>query len=995
MRCPNWIVKSLLTAIIIFTMFPAPVFATPATQGEDPKAEADTLFAQGTELLNSFQYRTALEKFEEALPLYRKAHDRRGEGRCLGYIGFVKYYLGDYAGALEAYEAALPIAQSIGDRSGEATILYTIGEIHRSLGQYPQALGYLQQALAIVQDRGDRSGERATFNNLGAVYADLGQYEQALDYLRQALEVQQELGDRTEEARTFNNIGLVYKELGQYHLALDYLRRALVIVQEVGDRVVETTTLNNVGLVYAGLGQYHQALGYFQQSLMISQQIGDRGGEARIFNNIGSVYHELGQYHQALDYFQQALPMLQGIGDQAGTIDVFMNLGASHSHLEQYQQALDYLQQALAAAEGIGYQAGTVTILNNIGVVYTENAQYKQALLYFQRALTISEQIGQLEQEGIMWNNIGTVFYFWGQYDQALDYYEQALAIFQEIGEPANEMIALGSIGSVYEQQGDNTRAISDYRQAIEVMESLRGEIKVEELKVSFAAGQVPVYEHLIGLLWDEGQFHVAFNYAERARARAFLDQLAGSGVDFRAGVAADLLERERTLRAEIGGLRQQLLTLRNRPQSEWDSDAIAAARTELTARESEYAQLLTEIKLQSPEVASLVSVDVASLADVQNLLDGDTTLVEYFVTEDRTLAFIITRNSSETVAIDVSRDDLTQAITTFRDFASLDEPQPVSLSQLYTWLIAPLKDKLKTPLVGIIPHGVLHYLPFAALTDGERYLSDDYALFTLPSASALRFIHEKRKPNADTLLALGNPTISETLPALHYAEQEVKTIADLYKIQPLVGNAASESAMKSQVGSASILHVAAHGEYNPSNPLFSVLYLAGDADDDGRLEVHEIYGLDLTKATDLVVLSACKTDVGAVSAGDEVVGLNRAFLYAGTPTVIASLWNVDDEATTFLMGRFYTHLRQGMGKAEALQAAQTEVRNNLKWAHPYYWAAFVLTGDAGKMTGITPGKLAEPVSVNTGLLIILVMALGLLLWVGFRTSRHPHAHSG
>jgi len=200
---------------------------------------------------------------------------------------------------------------------------------------------------------------------------------------------------------------------------------------------------------------------------------------------------------------------------------------------------------------------------------------------------------------------------------------------------------------------------------------------------------------------------------------------------------------------------------------------------------------------------------------------------------------------------------------------------------------------------------------------------------------------------------------------------------------------------MKSQVGSASILHVAAHGEYNPSNPLFSVLYLAGDADDDGRLEVHEIYGLDLTKATDLVVLSACKTDVGAVSAGDEVVGLNRAFLYAGTPTVIASLWNVDDEATTFLMGRFYTHLRQGMGKAEALQAAQTEVRNNLKWAHPYYWAAFVLTGDAGKMTGITPGKLAEPVSVNTGLLIILVMALGLLLWVGFRTSRHPHAHSG
>jgi CHAT domain-containing protein len=163
----------------------------------------------------------------------------------------------------------------------------------------------------------------------------------------------------------------------------------------------------------------------------------------------------------------------------------------------------------------------------------------------------------------------------------------------------------------------------------------------------------------------------------------------------------------------------------------------------------------------------------------------------------------------------------------------------------------------------------------------------------------------------------------------------------------------ATESAVRSKAGQASIIHLAAHGEFNPYNPLFSAIHLAGDAQNDGRLEAHEVYGLDLTAATELVVLSACQTNVGAVSAGDEVVGLNRAFIYAGTPTVIASLWNVDDAATALIMERFYTHLRSGANKGEALRQAQIEVR--AKYPHPFYWAAFVLTGDADSTVQVKP----------------------------------------
>jgi CHAT domain-containing protein len=261
--------------------------------------------------------------------------------------------------------------------------------------------------------------------------------------------------------------------------------------------------------------------------------------------------------------------------------------------------------------------------------------------------------------------------------------------------------------------------------------------------------------------------------------------------------------------------------------------------------------------------------------------------------------------------------------------------------------LITPLKPYLTTNKLIIVPHGILHYLSFAALTDGNRYLIDDYTLVNLPSASVLRFLPkkrtEKRKRHTNTLLALGNPTTTQRLSNLPSAEEEVKKISLLYATFPLIGSAATESAVLSKSATTEILHLAAHGEFNSFNPLFSTIHLAADKEADGRLEVYEIYGLDLTQSTNLVVLSACQTQLGGLSQGDELVGLNRAFLYAGTRNIIATLWSVDDGTTGAVMEKFYSHLRQGMSEAEALRTAQIDVRK--EHPHPYYWAAFVLTG--------------------------------------------------
>ena len=579
------------------------------------------------------------------------------------------------------------------------------------------------------------------------------------------------------------------------------------------------------------------------------------------------------------------------------------------------------------------------------GIEQYKTSQFQAAIESWQEELGIYRQLENRQGEARSLNNLGFAYRRLEQYRKAIEFHQQSLSLAKELEDLPGEARSLNNLGLAYRRLGQSRKAIEFYKQAIKVKESIQGDIKVEELKTSYANQQVNTYENLINLLWNQKDFEAAFNYVERARAKAFLDQLANEKIDFRAGADSKLLEQEQDLKDQINALSQELITLRNGPKNQWDNDRIAETENNRTALRKDYQDLLVQLKIQSPEIASLISVEVASLPEIQGLLDADTTLVEYFVTDERTLAFIITRNSFKTVPLNVTRQQLTEELTLFQDFADLDEPHPLELKNLHDWLIVPLQAHLNTTTISIVPHSILHYLPFAALTDGQQYLSDNYALLSLPSASILRYLPDKGKSTTGSLLALGDPTIPGLSPLTH-AQKEVETIANLFKTKALVGKAATESALRSRAKQSGIIHLAVHGEYNQNNPLFSAIRLLEDTQHDGSLEVHEVYGLDLTSTTNLVVLSACQTKIGELSRGDEVVGLTRAFLYAGTPTIIASLWNVDDRATGLLMKQFYSHWQQGMNKAEALQQAQKDLRET--YPHPYFWAAFSLTGDAG-----------------------------------------------
>lgn len=911
-----------------------------------PYGEADSHAFLGLALAAAGNYGAAKGHFEQALTIAVAVGNRYLEGQTEQNLGRVHLELGAYAAAEEHLTHALEIAREYSDRPGEAGILGLFGQVYAARGEFDLALDYFDEALTNFRDLGDQAGTGIVLGDVGAVYLAQGQYARAQAAFDQGLESAILLDDLSQQAVLLTNIGTLVAAQGQGTRALALFEQAEAIAREVDNKTAIAATRANAGLTYWQTGQYNAALIAQRDALELVQESGNRAAEGTILMNIGLVYQSLGLSNVAYDYFLRALEIQETIGAAAGRATTLNALAHLHLVIGDRQSAADMFEEALQLSRQLGLQAQTAVAMNNLGLVQAADGEYAAAQQLFTGALTIAQSMGDRRLEATLLANLGELAYDNGDLDVAGDQLQRAQSIEEEIGDWNGLGGTLMALGRLHEATGDIQGAFDAYTRAIEIHESLLNAINVEEFKICFACLSNDVYAHMISLLVREDRPAEAFVYMERARARALLDQLTNGKVDIRRGADKALLDREYELRAQIRAARMQLLELRNQPVRKWDLTTIQATQDDLNVMEATYANLLTDLKLQSPEVAGLVSVDTTSLTEAQQRLDDETTLLVYYIAGDELLASVLTRTSFDLRVLTAPPAEVAAAIADFRAFISLDEPYDPNLQQLQAWLIDPIEDLLVTPKLGIVPHDVLHYLPFAALTDGTTFLGERYDLFTLPAVSLLPQIDHNGEESAPSVLVVGDPDIDAPLAVLPFAAQEASAIADLYQTQPLLHRQATETTIVAQAEGATIIHLAVHGEYNAGNPLFSALHLASDEANDGRLEVHEIYGLDLREQTRLIVLSACETQRGVLSGGDEVVALSRAFFFAGTPSVVATLWNVDDAATARLMQEFHQGLRQGMPKAAALAAAQAAVRQD--YPHPFYWAAFVLTGDGG-----------------------------------------------
>lgn len=926
-------------------------------QLNDRRGEARTLTTLGLIYYVLADYEQALDHCQQALPIFQEIEDQEWEARALNYTGLLFHYgLADYEQALVYYEQALSIARKTGDQKREAGILRSIGMVHRNLYDYDQALSYLQQALSMQEDL-DSHGSAITLKSFGDIYSyNLSDYSQALGYYEQALPLFRQNHDTDGEAKTLDSIGAVYDDLGDYGQALDYYQQALTIFQEIGLQKSEAVTLDNLGRTYRALDNYELALAHFQQALAIERKIGDLSNEAVTLGNIGKLYQVLSDYEKALDYYQQALSIAQDIGDRYGEAATLDNIGQTLIDLKEYEHALVYLQQALAIRQEIGDRAGEATTLSNIGVIHQAGKEYDQALTYYQQALSTWQEIGNPAPEATLLNNIAAIHRDLGDYEQAADYFQRSLSIKREIGDRSGEAATLENMAILYEDQGQREQALEYSLQAIAIVESIHSEFKTEALKTTFATSVSDEYHCVVRQLLSLDREKEAFHYAERAQARTFLTLMGNQRPAPKGSEDPDLLQREAQLREELAALETRLQEEAAQSTGQRDQQIIAQIIADQEIRRQEYEETLTQLQFTNPEYAALISVNPLTLDEAQTLLReqiSDVTLVSYFIGKKEIVIFVIGPDVFHVESVKVDRENLRELVAQVYLGASaqMSVPWQEPVQALYKLLIAPVQSYLPPanqstpPRLGIVPHDLLHYLPFGLLYDGKNALLEGYTLFYAPSVSSLRFILDHRHPEADTLLALANPD-APGAPHLHYAVEEAQAVAALYETQPLIGDDATEARFKAEAGRYGLIHIAAHSDYNPANPLFSAILLQPGGGEDGRLETHEVFNLDLSQ-TDLVALSACQTHLGELSAGNELVGLERAFIRAGSPSLLTTLWPVNDAATAQLMERFYTHLRAGAPKAEALREAQMEMRT--EHPAPFYWAGFVLVGDCGE----------------------------------------------
>jgi len=917
----------------------------------DAASEAQTLNDAANVYATWGDYTRADDLYRQALHTFIAVGDRENEGAAWNNLGNLALLTGEFAAAQEHYAQAIEIWRELGLPEREAASLNGLGLAWREVGDYGRALDSFEQALEIARQLHEAPEEQGdALNNIGTVHYAQGHLALALDYFEQALELYREPPNPLKEAAGMNNLGSVYAELGEYQTALDYFARSRAVGEQLRVQPVVVKSLLNAAAVHLQQGASQEAIAGLTRSLDYLEQAGEKPTLAMVHSNLGAAYLKLGDIDQAAYHLEQARQLFESLGHFEGLAYAAANLGWMALQQGDWQAAEAYLRQSLTAWETAGNPVGRARALGNLGAVVAAQGDYEQALVYQLEALALSEQAGTQADQARLLVMVGASTLGLDEMALAGSYAQEALALAQTLGDPSAEIAARVLLGMVEDAAGHPESAYTHALAAIRTLEDLHAAITVGALKSSFMSTMADAYALAVQLAFETGQPEAAFWHAEQTRARALLDQLANRRLG-RSGTGP--VEQENDLRLEITALDEQLRQARSAPALERHQEQVERLDQRLSAARQAYTHVLQDLRVQDPAYEALVTgrVPAGVLAEVQARLDQNTTLLEYFVAEDRTLVFVVAHESFQVIALGIGRQELRERTAQLRGLlaskAAWDlPPKQKALEWFYGTLLAPALPYVTGNTLGIVPHDALHYVPFAALSDGQHSLIERFTLFYLPAASVLPFLPPRPAVMEHPALVLAHPGVGG-LPRLVYASAEARTIAALYDTPPRIEQEATEGAVKTEAGAYAVLHIAAHGELIAASPLFSALRLAPGELEDGRLEVQEIYEMDLSH-TSLVVLSACQTQIDPAARGEEWVSLQRAFLHAGTPSVVASLWSVDDEATRELMTRFHRRLRAGQTKAEALRLAQLEVRE--RYPDPYFWAAFTLAGDPGAL---------------------------------------------
>jgi tetratricopeptide (TPR) repeat protein len=855
---------------------------------------------------------TNRRKCSDAVPLYEtsaRLFSRAGELRELGRTRVAQAenltYLSDYGLAQEMAREAHRLLRSHGDADDVARVHIFAGNLLNRLNRYRDALEEYDQARRLLGEGGsDPLVVAAVEMNRASPLVELNRFEEALESL--------------ERARAYCN------------------RHSIPVWSDILDR--------NIARLYFSVGRYSDALRSLAGARARYESSGDAHRRALCDQASAEIYLHLNLFTEAGDLAERARATFRGSGSRFEVAQCLGLLGMARSEQGDptarncFLEAMDSFRE-----EGhLVYVASTSLQLARLDLRTGDDAR---ALEHARRAVEGFEAAG-LDVRAAYGRVIAA------EAERGLGFDDAALegarrALDQLSGYHAGWVSyqARALLASILARGGRRDEAERLYRMAIADIESLRGNLELDEFRTSFGRDKYEVYEALIALRIDAGDTEDAFRLVERSRSRTLLDLLGhGTRSIWITPDEGPARQEVRKLGEELNGLYSRL----SQPGSTTGrSVPNEALRESIRERERKMVELLRRAASEEEPWAALEARPGADISEVQALLAEDETLIEYYTIRDRFCAFVVDRRGLDFVAdlapvaeVERSLKGLGFQLSKFhlgedylRDREGLLlEATRFHLRNLYRMLVEPLERRVGSPSLVVVPHGLGHSVPFHALYDGTAHLVDRYDLVYAASSTVLGICRRAPEPRGGRDLVLAVPDAA-TPAILDEAEmlRDLLPDADVF-----IGEEATGEVLARFGASARRVHIAAHGVFRRDNPMFSSLKLGSS-----WLNLVDVFNLKL--GSELTTLSACESGMSGLYGGDELLGLTQGFLYAGTPSLLVSLWRVNDRSTSRLMKRFYQELERGTPKPASLRQAMLEVKAD--HPHPYYWAPFVLLG--------------------------------------------------
>lgn len=908
-----------------------------------------------------------------AFELAQKIKNVEGQAICLENLGILYWNIGRLEDSLGSYQKALFIAErhnlnELKKRCQNAIEIYKLyreGKDFRASNEHSKSIESFKRAIFMSRQLGCQEHELKCLRQLSLSYEDSNNLKEFFYLNEVALKIAGNINHKREEGRCLINIGNFFRRVANYSQALNYYDEALNISKNTKDKKDESICLNNIGIIYQGLGDYERALEYLKNALIIDQYLKDDINISMDLNNIGAIF--------------------RAKGINSGHQDELCR------SLYYFNKCLRYTRNSICMKDKIKIKKKTeVQALNNIGTVLIDLKNMNKAKEYLLLGHRKAVEIKDSEIRSMVLVNLGIVYLNQNNYKESKESFQNAIKLANEIDNKQILWEAHFGLGQCYEKTHKYFQSVECYKNAVDVIDMIRSKIVLDSYNAGFARDKIKVYESLISLLYRMSMRNPSveisreiFNITEKAKARAFLENLALSKVDINSRLSPKLRKSENEISNRIFLLKQQL----------FDSDLSEKRRKELIIelhrKEDKYVSLISKMKLEVPKLRDLISLEPCRLEQIQqNLLNKNTALIEYFLGENQSIMFLITKNEFCVFSLP-SRIKIENSIRAFLKVLS-NYPNGkfkgiLAAKRIYNELIFPAEKKISAFINNliIIPDGILYYLPFEALIKNmkdqihvDRYLIEDYRISYSPSSSILLFLsrNHHKQDSIKGLLAFGNPFYPFKTPArrnekiicaevfkelllntgfiiypLPYSGREVFKISKYFGHEKrdifLKKNAKEEIIKEISLINYKIIHFACHAVLDEEFPFRSALILAIDDDmkEDGFLQVREIYNLKLN--ADLVVLSACQTGRGKLEKGEGILGFPRIFFYVGAKSVVLSLWKINDKSTSVFMDYFYYYLSQGNEKTQALRKAKLKMLES-KFNHPFYWAAYILNGD-------------------------------------------------